>query len=704
MKKHSRPRGFALITALLVTTICMILLGGLMIRSHQGALFTRETSDDVAALYAAEAGVARALAELSDNKAWSPALLQQTLPDGQGSYTLRFDSSHSVNNFSGTANIDGPLGPATVPTDMAYLVVEGQHGGRTKQVEVLVGRGSFFENPVALASGGVLSLQDSVDISGTVSLSQRIPTDVEVYSTQKNANNAPTIGYAGNGNVKIQGNLSTNSNSASINNFFNTAGVVSGKVQGGQGKELPTFVDIQNRVQAASSKSPLTPVFSGPMTALQPQGAKKDYYLNGNLNYSGTLDLQGVNLYVKGDVKVNGGVRGTGSIFVTGSTTIRGDSQLQCSDDNGLALFSDGDITLDGFDGTKYLTQKLTSAGKDVQSSTDNANLVNLWNTAVNPLKASHTRDITYLEHLNNAKQLMGEIQNELALQASSATHRDEARSVRYPGMVGQAAAPVTLKSFGAELFNSNPVFYSGVDVNLAVLSASINSNGSDPFSPNNWGQHLQPIDLAGTQGYAFANVDKSLPGPTQMKYLPGHVAPLLKMRTQLDPLGSPEEQFLYRKLTELNGVSATGQPLGPFSLRVGGFTEMTAGVKDVMDNGSTAALVDLLNDGYRSTGQWPDKPTADRFLLNGSSLVINRSANLLEQLNLDKLGRSYFQGVLYTNGNFSASNDLKILGSLIGKGNVSLANGVSVTFVPELSRRAGHTLGTVMVRQWLRR
>lgn len=58
------------------------------------------------------------------------------------------------------------------------------------------------------------------------------------------------------------------------------------------------------------------------------------------------------------------------------------------------------------------------------------------------------------------------------------------------------------------------------------------------------------------------------------------------------------------------------------------------------------------------------------------------QAANLLNSINYDKLGSSYFQGAVYTKGHFYADNEVSILGALIVKGtggvpeNVTLPDG----------------------------
>lgn len=86
---------------------------------------------------------------------------------------------------------------------------------------------------------------------------------------------------------------------------------------------------------------------------------------------------------------------------------------------------------------------------------------------------------------------------------------------------------------------------------------------------------------------------------------------------------------------------------------------------------------------------------------------MLSRVVSALKEINLNQPGMAYFQGTIYTEGDFVAKNEVKILGGLYAVGpnsDVRFENHVEVTYVPEIVRQAGTSLGNVGVKQWLRR
>ena len=68
---------------------------------------------------------------------------------------------------------------------------------------------------------------------------------------------------------------------------------------------------------------------------------------------------------------MNGTIKGNGAIFVKGDTSFRGNSELGGSSQV-LALFSEGNVKLEGFDGTQYLEAQGLS-NPDFQKWNDDA-------------------------------------------------------------------------------------------------------------------------------------------------------------------------------------------------------------------------------------------------------------------------------------------------------------------------------------------
>ena len=80
----------------------------------------------------------------------------------------------------------------------------------------------------------------------------------------------------------------------------------------------------------------------------------------------GEIQLNNSNLYVRGNLDVQGSIRGTGSVYVNETTHVRGDTIVRYSSvglastgdidpNEGVGLFSKGDILLEGYDGEQYL-------------------------------------------------------------------------------------------------------------------------------------------------------------------------------------------------------------------------------------------------------------------------------------------------------------------------------------------------------------
>lgn len=115
-----------------------------------------------------------------------------------------------------------------------------------------------------------------------------------------------------------------------------------------------------------------------------------------------------------------------------------------------------------------------------------------------------------------------------------------------------------------------------------------------------------------------------------------------------------------------------------------------------------------------------------DAVIDNGETALMNEMINLTNQLDYDKLGSSYFQGLVYTKGFVHANNEVNIVGAIMANGDSSnptttingtpaapgdliLENGVKVTFVEDFfDGQAGSIniggAGTLGVQTWLGR
>jgi hypothetical protein len=115
-----------------------------------------------------------------------------------------------------------------------------------------------------------------------------------------------------------------------------------------------------------------------------------------------------------------------------------------------------------------------------------------------------------------------------------------------------------------------------------------------------------------------------------------------------------------------------------------------------------------------------------DAVIDNGNTAVMGELINLTNELDYDKLGSSYFQGLIYTRGHLHATNEVTIVGALIANGDPSnpteiingntvnpgdliLDNGVKVTFIEDFFDGQGGSIsiggaGSLRVLTWLGR
>lgn len=632
--KHRQ--GIALISVLLFIAIVFMAVIVVAQRASQGAQFQREDEYDLAAFYAAEAGVEAALSRWSEDatKTWGLNVgdeqIDIPLLDGQATYSIRFSSAFSVNNFNQASAADCALGPASLPPEMAYLVVDGQARGRTRRLEVLVARSGLVENPAALLGAAQIELSGNITLNGlrTTRDNTQVSADLVCLNT---SNSAELIRQVGPGDIDIDGVISSNSpHSQSISTTLSGANVSGGNLTS-QNRSNPDRVDIVGRVQAKAGLGLPAPTLTGTSTQL----ANQDYYVPAGLSYNGDLVLDGSNLYIEGNLDLNGSISGSGSVFVNGETLVFGDSSVTSGDATGVALYSEGNLTLSGFDGTRLLTDLTSVSGNDVNG-------------------------VPYSTHLANFLKWTGEMNT----------------------LIGPEPTGVTTNfGHGGSLFDERILALTlTADATWAAANmASITNSAGSPMAttPEQAGAQLKLTELVAAQA------------------------------------DSPSTRFLTAKFRELNGGdfgvtggTDIGEYLGPFGRPADGPASWTG--NDSLRN----ALEGRTSHGFfRTLGSvWPQLwdgsyPEAD--LVARRNELWHMARNTMNQMNLDKPGAAYFQGLIYSKGDIVAQNDLQVIGAIMAAGPTSrirLNNGVGVTFVPELARGAGSSLGKVGVRTWIRR
>ena len=635
--------GFALVTSLMLCAVLLILIGAMVHRVRQGAAFQLAGRYEINALAAAESGLDDVLQRWSQTPAWEGPL-DVTLPGGESSYHVRFGSQQSVNNLLGLEARDGPPGSLSVPAGLAYVVVEGRSAGRVHRLEALVGpqglTGGFHS---AILATRDIHFQGDVQVDGRRSFDDATPVDADVVTTSRDARDDIIRSDSG-ASINIQGSVRANSNQpGSIQ-----SGVASGASKGpriGEAVAVPAAVNVVERIDLHNT-SP-APSMTGLFTRL-PAG---DYYMNGDFNYSGDLKLNGANLYVKGDVVVTGSIGGKGSVFAAGSTSLYGDADLDVGNDAAVALYSKGDVTLEGINGNAYLrqvAQDARSAGRKAASGLD------------------------YLDHLNDFR--------DWSPQLAAAMTRGYT-----PTTMPIALNPGTTIhefSFGNRGWNYQaPSFQTGKTSfrSDADAIAKLLGNIAPP-----------------TGDYGFVHLTSNDPLINPLTHL---------QRLLEDPAAG--DSFKNRLLRRrLNAIVQDGDPKKGLLATHGGATDVIDCQTDLLATataGESSGLLDAINDAWNQDWSlFPQLPLRDPAV---KKRLFEQSRALVENLGQDELATTRFRGLVYTEGNLTIRNDLRVEGALyaIGPASNIVLDRVKVTYVPELASRAGQSLGVIGIKTWYR-
>jgi hypothetical protein len=562
-----RRRAFALILVLGMLTVLTMMVGALFASVLGPATQNRTLTRKVSGLYVAEAGLQHAIHELQNSPGWTTGFSKQLTPGGTGTYTVRFVTSgpytawDSVNNLSGAAAVDSHRGVGSVPKGCALVVVQAEVDGAIHRVEALVGQGAQTPSNTAMLAGGQIALNGDVKINGIKSFADDTSVAADVHSNDASAV-ADLIKWVGS-SATIQGSVSTVGADPGAIDLGSAS--VSGTQQVGAGaRQLPGF----NIVSTIASKS------GSPAPTINPTGPtvlpSGDYYHSGDLTVNGDLNLQDAKLYVTGKVVINGGVSGKGSLYVGSTTKLQGDANIVAQESQSLALLSQGDVTLDGFDGNAYFNSI---------ASTDSA-FASLW---------------------SEARTTVQDLQTDL--QGSPLSTWDHTRMVNYLHVLGPFSVTPTHNGFQTDV--------------TGKMAATLNAQ-----------------------------------------------AP------------SPTRDFLVKRLNSIAHLFKGG------GSHYGGDANA---ISKFYATGDVGALFDATID-LQEAGTW------------------GAVKNVINTINYDRLGSSYFQGVIYSNGNITANNDLTIVGALYAKGKLTLNNGVILTYVQSLFESGGvmSNLGTLSTISWL--
>jgi hypothetical protein len=352
-----------IVFALLFTIILLIMVGSVVILTRQGRFESQNYSGRVAALYAAEAGVADAVEQLNEDNTWAPDDYKIDLPNGKSSYRIRFapavakdpnpNPDRSINNLMSTGTAAGPRGNGTVPAASVYLVIDGFSVGQSRRVEVVLRATPFRTLHGPFVTSGRIHLSGNVTVDGVKGFSDWKPVQAGLHSNLSGVNSDVITWTGQRGEVaSISGEVTTSSVGPDAIDM-NTTGQgqyrSAGEETGISARKFPR-IDIDKIVAKANDQG--VPTFTPKVGVNRISGGDKVY---GGGTINGDLVLDGGNLYVKKGLKVNGSITGSGSVYVLEDTTFSGSADINVVENGHVAIYSKGHVKLDGFNGSDFL-------------------------------------------------------------------------------------------------------------------------------------------------------------------------------------------------------------------------------------------------------------------------------------------------------------------------------------------------------------
>lgn len=344
----SRGRGFALISVSLLTVILMLMVIALYLTARGGLFSSLNHERHTAALYVAEAGLADSIEALEAASFVDPGNLSGVLSSG-GRWDVVFKSGppfsqfDSVNNLTGSGSAESYRGANTVPPYSALIVVRARLGGVERVVEGIITRGGGGgDYEYAMLASGTIRMQGDVLVDGVTGLDDPTAVPGKIHT---NATSSTPVEWLGGGNINISGSVSAQGGVVDLQGYVPGGGIS----PAGTLASFPS-VDVPSEI-AAKTSSPAPTITPFGTTTL----TSGDYYHSGDLTVDGDIDLQGGNLYVDGQLNVNGSIKGEGAVYVAGDTSFKGDAAVLGDSANNVSLYSQGNISLSGFDGDAYL-------------------------------------------------------------------------------------------------------------------------------------------------------------------------------------------------------------------------------------------------------------------------------------------------------------------------------------------------------------
>lgn len=360
---------------MLILVVLLIMVSALVTRLSGGNFSNQGSQADHLASLAAQSGVNRLLDFLEHRPPTDPAELAGSAPDESWHYRIRLnDPNCFVPNLQSQNPVAGPHGATSVPAKSAFAVVEGWSQLRSCRVEVIIGYKPLFNsygNGVVVS--GKLAARGNLQMKGVKNYldQHEIPADVlslvndvhqtDVITWQKGA---PGDRADISGKVKV-----VSSNPAAFGPQLRGDPAVTGfRAEKGLVNNAPSSkpgnLNLDSYIEGAAQSHYPAPPLSGSATTLPPG----NYYVNGDFVYDGDLTMDKANVFVSGRTEINGSLNGKGTLLSGSTTSIYGTAKMKTSNQAALAIYSKGDITLQGLDGLSWLKDRAHQRGNDSNS------------------------------------------------------------------------------------------------------------------------------------------------------------------------------------------------------------------------------------------------------------------------------------------------------------------------------------------------
>ncbi len=611
-----RRRGMVLITLLSIVLVITMLAGGLLSLNKQWFVQVAWQRDRTQALELARGGLNHLMHRLTYDSQYAVSGTQSL---SAGSYSWDFDSSHPdycVNNLmnsaaSSTPSFRGqPVGPGC-----ADLVVCGQVNSSRVRCHAVIRRGLNFTK--ALGSVGQIKMVGNVSVDGIDNAASSNPGHVDsgLFShfgstLAQQAVDWDDLGGASSFLLDANSRLMTVPPSQAGAKGFSASLISSlpaASLNQNSSGQIPQY-RVSDLVSAGASKpapSRVIPIAGG--FALTSPGISDQRYVNGSLTVNGDVVLTDGTLMVHGDLTINGGIKGKGAIYVDGNVhVLGGNSSVLSNQPTGAALFSSGNVRLQGLDARGYL------------------------NSLANTYPAVHDNMVAF---------------NTTLAGISTSVQSNDFNSAY--GLTNQLTR---------QYWAMTP-----------------------PAGRSNTGYWVNSI-RAPNGNFPDGSSDGDVPGVVNA--IRASLGPAYASDVSAQRVVKALEEVHYEFRRNLDGCDGNLQIVDNQIPGVPDFAAYSAGSRLHYPSFDDAAL-----------------PLASRTLDSQQASAGFNSSQACEgvrgwfrnnPLDLSWIGKSYFQGVVYAEGNLQVDTEFSVLGALASQGDVRLSNGAHLTFVEEYMKLGG--------------